>query len=130
MTPDGVIELNREILNPGEPHQLLDRGLLESACARPKNHWHYNGVDDVEKLATLLLFAIAENHAFLQGNKRTGFAAMVGFLGANGFRFDLSDDAACADDILATLQQQSTPEAFEDRLRRAIVPVDTRSWRS
>jgi death-on-curing protein len=82
----------------------------------------------VAKLATLLLFAIAENHAFLQGNKRTAFAAMVGFLGANGFRFDLSDDTACADDILATLQQQSTLEAFEDRLRNVIVPVDTRVW--
>ena len=128
MTPEGVIELNREILNPGEPHLLLDAALLESACERPKNHWHYNGADDVATLGTILLFAIASNHPFLQGNKRTAFAALVGFLEANGFRFALSDDVACADDILKTLQEQGTPDGFEATLRTVLEPVDNRSW--
>jgi len=125
-----VIELNQEVLEPGEPHVLVDQDLLEGACARPKHHWHYKGIDDVATLATILLFAIAENHAFLQGNKRTAFAAMIGFLAANGFYFNLNDDARCADDILAVLQQQRTPAQFEAVLRTVIVPVDSRDWSS
>jgi death on curing protein len=74
----------------GEPFALLDAGKLESALARPINHWEY-GEDDVLTLGIILLIAIAQSHAFLQGNKRTGFYAAEMFLNLNGYSLIASD---------------------------------------
>lgn len=38
--------------------------------------------------AAMLAFILIKGHYFLDGNKRTGFAAMVTFLELNGKRFD------------------------------------------
>ncbi len=38
-------------------------------------------------LAAGLAFSIVKNHAFLDGNKRTGFALMVAFLEVNDYDF-------------------------------------------
>jgi hypothetical protein len=42
-----------------EPFGLRDRGLLESACAKPGQRWYYDQEDKVLVLATTLLFGIA-----------------------------------------------------------------------
>jgi death on curing protein len=87
-----VIEINRRtVAATGEPFAIRDVGLLESAVARPRNHWEYNGEDDVLVLATVLMRGIACNQAFIQGNKRTGWYAMEFFLNINGYRTDLPD---------------------------------------
>jgi prophage maintenance system killer protein len=39
---------------------------------RPRQRWHYSQDADVLRLAASLLFGIVKNHAFEQGNKRTG----------------------------------------------------------
>jgi death-on-curing protein len=129
VTPSGVIELNQNLLEQGERHVVRDLPLLESACARPKNLWLYEGQDDVAVLATCLLFAVARNHPFEQGNKRTAFAAMRGFLLANGFNLILSDDLACADSILAVLVGEETEEQFVESLKAVTVRHDLRDWR-
>ena len=81
---EAVIEHNRiELAETGETHFVRDIGLLESALARPRNALVY-GEEDIVVLAVTLLAGIARAHAFEQGNKRTAFAAMRLFLGANG----------------------------------------------
>jgi death-on-curing protein len=77
-------------------------------------------------LATCLAFGIARNHPFVQGNKRTGFAAMVGFLGANGYRLLIGDDLSCAEHMLLVLEGAAPEDSFADQLRRVIEAV--RSW--
>ncbi len=125
ITADIVIELNRALLaGTSEPHVLVSPDLLAGACERPHNHWWYEDVEDVVALATVLLIAIAENHPFLQGNKRTAFAAMQIFLEDNGYRLTLSDDAQFADDLVAVLEDALPPEEFETRLRRVVKPMD------
>jgi death on curing protein len=80
-----VIDHHRlELAETGEPHFLRDVGLLESALARPRNAFAY-GEEDIVILAVKLLAAIAQAHAFEQGNKRTAFAATRLFLSANGY---------------------------------------------
>lgn len=59
---------------------LRDPGLLESALERPKNRFHYEGVDDVCVLAATYGVGIAKNHPFADGNKRSAFIAMATFL--------------------------------------------------
>ncbi len=57
--------------------------LLESAVARAQNAAFYAGADLVEQ-ATALTNGIALNHPFLDGNKRSAFAACLTFLAMNG----------------------------------------------
>ena len=55
---------------------LRDEGALRSALERPVNKWHYDKVE-LPKLAAAYAFEIAKNHAFVDGNKRIAFIAMV-----------------------------------------------------
>ncbi|HZC15513.1 MAG TPA: type II toxin-antitoxin system death-on-curing family toxin, partial [Caulobacteraceae bacterium] len=80
----------------GEPFALRDAGLLISALGKPRNHWFYEGKRDAVSLAVTLLFGIARNHAFEQGNKRTAFEAALIFLLANGYVYDGPDCAEIA----------------------------------
>jgi death-on-curing protein len=66
---------------------LRDEGLLESALARPLNHAGY-GDPDTAELAAIYALAIARNHPFIDGNKRTAFAALFTFLELNGMEFE------------------------------------------
>jgi death on curing protein len=65
---------------------LRDRGLLESALARPMNLHQYEADSDLCALAASYGFGIARNHPFVDGNKRVAFQAMYVFLGLNGLR--------------------------------------------
>ena len=66
---------------------VRDDGLLDSALARPLNRASY-GDPDVAELAALYAIAIARNHPFVDGNKRTAFAALFTFLAFNGMVFE------------------------------------------
>jgi death on curing protein len=74
---------------------LRDRGLLESALARPLNKFAY-GETDLAALAGAYAFGIARNHPFVDGNKRTAFASIIVFLGVNGIDFDVPPEEATA----------------------------------
>jgi death-on-curing protein len=89
-----VLAMHEEQLREhGGAAGVRDDGLLESALARPVNRAGY-GEGDVVELAGLYAVAIARNHPFIDGNKRTAFAAMVTFLALNGLDFVPSEAAA------------------------------------
>ena len=73
---------------------LRDRGLLESALARPENKWAY-GETDLARLAAAYGYGISRNHPFIDGNKRTAFTAIVMFLGLNGALVAFTMAAVC-----------------------------------
>jgi len=94
---DQVISINEWIVaETSEPHRLFDRLLLESAVERPINRWWFGGEIDLLRLATTLLYGIAKNHPFEQGNKRTGTVAALIFLNANGLEWTLPDEGELA----------------------------------
>jgi death on curing protein len=69
---------------------VADEGLLQSAVARPRASVF--GDDAYPALldkAAALLHSLARNHAFVDGNKRTAWAAAWAFLRLNGI--DLPD---------------------------------------
>jgi death-on-curing protein len=74
---------------------LRDEGLLESALDRPRNKWSYENAE-LPELAAAYAFAIARNHPFVDGNKRTSFLALYTFLGVNGVDFDVPEADAAA----------------------------------
>ena len=62
---------------------LRDEGLLDSALARPRDAFHYQGLRDLAGLAAAYAFGLAKNHPFVDGNKRVAFMAVGLFLGIN-----------------------------------------------
>jgi death-on-curing protein len=70
---------------------LRDRGLLESALARPRQHHAYADTSDAVEMAALYTAGIVRNHPFVDGNKRTGFVIGVLFLELHGFDFKASE---------------------------------------
>jgi len=64
---------------------LRDRGLLESALARPENLFVYEeAAPTLARLAAGYAFGIARNHPFADGNKRTALTVAAVFLEING----------------------------------------------
>jgi death-on-curing protein len=82
----------RLIEETGGSHGIRDIGLLQSAVARPQAT--FDGEDlypDVFSKAAALIHSLINNHPFVDGNKRTGGAAAVLFLRANGSSFEASN---------------------------------------
>ncbi len=73
---------------------LRDRGLLESALARPRQYYAYADSSDTIEMAALYTAGVVRNHPFVDGNKRTGFVIGVLFLELNGFEFQASEEDA------------------------------------
>jgi death-on-curing protein len=73
---------------------LRDRGLLESAVARPRQHHAYADSPDIIEMAALYTACVVRNHPFVDGNKRTGFLIGVLFLELNGFEFKANEEGA------------------------------------
>lgn len=118
----GGLAHNRfEVEESGERHFLRDRGLLESALARPQNAFAY-GEEDILVLAVRLLAGIAQAHAFEQGNKRTAFEAMWHFLRLNGFDLDIADTQAWADPVISLIEHRSTEKDLVTLLQPHVVP--------
>jgi death-on-curing protein len=106
-----IAKLNRLIVaSTDEPHHLRDRGLLEGALASPRNHWGF-GEGSLGRLAGRLLIAIARDHPFEQGNKRTALYAADAFLFANGWELRASDDSL-AERILDLIDHRMSEEDF------------------
>lgn len=112
----------RVVSDSDEPFHLRDPGLLESAVARPINHWHY-GERDVVALAVALLLGIARNHPFLQGNKRTAFAAADYFLYLNGYELTVEDSADLADLIVDAINGDVSEHSLIGVLSDFVTPA-------
>jgi death-on-curing protein len=119
-----VVELHRRILEAtGGASGIRDFGALESAIAQPKAT--FGGVDLyptlVEKAAALG-FSLVQGHAFVDGNKRVGHAAMETFLILNGTEIDapVDDQERLILDLAAGLIGRSH---LVDWLRQHVKPL-------
>jgi death-on-curing protein len=85
---------NRLLALEGGAAGVRDPGLLQSALARPRQILSYGTHPDAVDLAAAYTIGIVQNHAFLDGNKRTGFVVGVLFLEMNGYQFMASEEDA------------------------------------
>src|SRR3984957_10794704 len=83
-----------------------DTGALESALYRPQTGYYADVIEE----AAALWESLAQNHPFINGNKRTAFAAMYTFLSINGAWLTSTADEAYA--FIAGLYQ-ANDFAFE-----------------
>ncbi len=111
----------RLLAEHGGASGLRDESLLESALAAPVNHFEYDKAD-VFVLAATYAHALTSNHPFVDGNKRTAFAAAGIFLELNGFRLTASEpDAVLA--VLALSKGEMNAEEFWNWLRISSVAL-------
>jgi len=87
LTKEDVLRAHsRELQIFGGAPGVRDDGALESALGRPLNKWQYENAG-LSELAAAYAYGIVRNHPFVDGNKRVGFVAMVGFLLLNQIDF-------------------------------------------
>ncbi|WP_340238655.1 type II toxin-antitoxin system death-on-curing family toxin [Sulfitobacter pontiacus] len=98
---DCVLEL------AGGARGLRDSDLLESALARPMNLYAF-GETSLFELAACYAEAIARNHAFVDGNKRTAFFVASDFLDQNGYELQAAVDQEHADMMVELAQGKMT----------------------
>ena len=105
---------SRQLRRFGGAPGLRDEGMLRSALERPINKWRYEQ-SGMAELAAAYAFGLAKNHAFVDGNKRIAFMAMMVFLRKNGVPF--APDPAQATAIILGL---AAGEISEESLTRWI----------
>jgi len=93
---------------------LREEGVPRSTLERPVNKWTYEQAPLAE-LAAAYAFGLAKNHAFVDGNKRIAFMAMMVFLRKNGVAF--APDPAQATAIILAV---AAGEVSENSLTRWI----------
>ena len=74
----------------GGAEGIRDPGLLEAALFRPQTGYYPTLIDE----AAALWESLSQNHPFVDGNKRTAFAATYVFLAINGLDIIATDDEA------------------------------------
>lgn len=91
---------DRQLAEHGGPDGIRDLKAVESALARPLNLAAY-GNPDVADLAAAYAYGLANNHGFIDGNKRTAWVVARLFLADNGQRleFDPLDAIRTMEDV-------------------------------
>jgi death-on-curing protein len=109
-----VLRLHRRIVDQsGGTLGILNLGLLESALRQPR--LFFGGEDlypSLAEKAAVLGFTIIHHHPFIDGNKRTGHAAMEIFLILNGYEL-----IAPLDESEKVVLQVAAGELTKDELK-------------
>ena len=88
---------------------VRDKALLESALGRAVNTYHYEQ-GDLFTCAAAYAEAIAHNHPFVDGNKRSAFSVAVFFLLENGYKLMPQQDKNHEDAMVALAEKNLNAE--------------------
>ena len=93
LTVEQVIAVHtRLVMKTGGSDGIRDRGLLESAVNAPfQSFGGYDVYPTIYEKAARLGFGIAQNHAFIDDNKRIAAQAVLTFLALNGIEIDCTE---------------------------------------
>jgi death on curing protein len=109
-----------QIARFGGTYGIRDEGLLESALAQPKVTFSGELLHaTISEQAAAYLFHIAKNHPFIDGNKRTAFAAMDVFLRMNGYLLKLTDTQSY-DLVIRVVQGNLGKEDLANYIERVV----------
>lgn len=76
----------------GGAEGIRDPGQLEAALFRPQSGYYVDAIAE----SAALWESLSQNHPFVDGNKRTAFAAMYTFLTINGVELTATAEATWA----------------------------------
>ena len=122
LTKDEILVIHDAVLSlHGGEAGFLNEPMLDSASAAPINRHGYEGAG-VSECASTYAFHLTKAHAFVDGNKRLGLAAMIAFLRLNRARL-VATDAERHDLILAIaagkMTRDDTDAWFAARVRES-----------
>lgn len=122
LTKNTVLNIHaRQIEIFGGTPGVRDEGLLESALAQPQATFGGELLHPkISEQAAAYLYHIAMNHPFIDGNKRTAFAATDTFLRLNGCTLNLTDDRAY-DLVMRVARGSMTKEELSVEFESCIV---------
>ncbi len=113
---DVTIAIHERVLaDHGGESGIRDRGLLESALARPQQIHAYDD-PDLATLAAAYATGIIRNHPFIDGNKRVGFMVAYVFLSRSGVNLTATEVSA-THAVMDLAAGQTTEEQFSEWLR-------------
>jgi death on curing protein len=101
---------------------LRDLGLLESAVARAENKATYDEGATIAQIAASLGYGLIKNHAFIDGNKRVGYTAVVVLLDANGFRLTCSEEEE-TEMVRRVAASEVSEEEWTAWVERSVEPI-------
>lgn len=124
LTVEEIIELHTQMItNYGGLDGIRDMGLLISAIEMPKSmifgQFLHPSIFDK---AAAYLFHIVSNHPFLDGNKRTGTAAMLVFLEMNEANIKF-DENQLEELVVKVACSKSSKQEISDFLRGPAIKV-------
>jgi death-on-curing protein len=120
LTRAEVDELHEDSLREfGGIAGVRDDSLVESALGAAMNERYYGG-GDVFAVAAAYAFHLAQNQAFLDGNKRTATASALVFLAMNGHACDhcAEDRDAIYDGLIAIAERRMSKAELAVLFRR------------
>ncbi|MDY6999017.1 MAG: type II toxin-antitoxin system death-on-curing family toxin [Actinomycetota bacterium] len=89
LTTNEIQQVNASFVGPD---MMRDFGLLDSAVARPQaSAFGDDAFPSIHEKAAALLHGLARNHPFVDGNKRTAWAATSMFYMLNGYGIEAHD---------------------------------------
>ena len=119
-----ILEIHNQIISSsGGTRGIRDLNALESAVSQPRLTFDKKDLyPDIVTKASSLCFALVMNHPFIDGNKRTGHAAMEIFLILNEYEIDA--DVAEQEQVMVDLASgKISRESLSRWLNSRIVDV-------
>jgi death-on-curing protein len=102
----------------GGTHGVRDQGLLEAALYRPQTGYYADLIEE----AAALWESLSQNHPFIDGNKRTAFAATYTFLSINRLRLTANAEETPAFLVALYEANQLSFDNLEPWLRSHVSP--------
>jgi death-on-curing protein len=125
LTLDEVLALHADqVERYGGARGVRDLALLESAVAAPRATFggrHLHGT--LPEMAAAYVFHLAQNHPFVDGNKRVALAAGIAFLGVNGLWLEADPDEL-AETVLSVARGELTKAGLAEYVRLHVVPFE------
>jgi death-on-curing protein len=100
---------------------IFDRGLVESALARPRHAAEYENADIISQAATLC-FGLIKNHPWVGGNKRTATILTDRFLYTNGMDV-IAEMSQIIEMVLAVEANRWAVDNVVDWYRQHTIPL-------
>ena len=124
---DEILEIHQDqILRHGGSPGIRDMNLLQSAISMPGSgfsgqYFH----KDIFEMAAAYLFHIAQNHPFVDGNKRVAAMSAFTFLSMNGIRLTASEHGFEAL-VLSAAQGKADKRTIAEFFRRHSAKIHRR----
>ncbi len=120
LTTDEVLILHQKLIDGFGGHSgIRDMGALESALFRPQLGYY----ETLNQQAAALIESLANNHPFIDGNKRIAFFSTDTFLRMNGHHIVCDNEAAYQEWMMLFKEQRFEFAMLLEWLNRVVKPT-------